>query len=123
MTREQYLNAVLACLIGVIIQVVYKVIRMQNKAKIANEPFSFQQWIKDDVWTMLLNVLSPFVIVWLINEWLEFDERIAGKVKSIFVFVGFAGSQVIMGFLSVADKKFNKIIDNKTNIADGIEPK
>jgi hypothetical protein len=118
MTKEQYINAVLACLLGIILQVIYKITRMKNKAKISNTEFSIKEWLKDDSWVLVLNIISPFIIVWAIDEWLAFDNKIADKIKSIFVFVGFSGSQVIMGFLSVADKKFNKIIDDKTNVAD-----
>lgn len=118
MTKEQYINAVLACLLGIVLQVIYKITRMKNKAKISNTEFSIKEWFKDDMWVLLLNTISPFIIVWAIDEWLSFDNKIADKIKSIFVFVGFSGSQVIMGFLSVADKKFNKIIDEKTNVAD-----
>lgn len=119
MTQELYIQAVIACLIGIVLQLLYKGWKIKTKAKLSNEKFDAIMWIKEDYFALIINVLSPFIVVYLIDEWLDLEEGVINKIKSIFVFVGFTGSSVIMGFLSAADKKFNKIIDNKTNIADG----
>jgi nitrate reductase gamma subunit len=119
MTHDQYMNAVIACFIGVILQLFYKAFKLNQKAKISNEKFNVIQWFADDYLALILNVLSPFILIYIMDEWItEEAGLLVDKLKSIFIFVGFSGSSVIMGFLSVADKKYNKIIDNKTNIAD-----
>lgn len=120
MTPAQ-LTAIYAAFVGIALQLLYKAYKLQQKAKISNQEFSILKWMKDDWIAMVLNVGSPFIVVWMLDEWLELDEAIMTKIKSLFIFVGFGGSQVIMGFLSFADKKFNKVIDAKTNAADGVE--
>jgi len=116
------MSAVYAIFIGIALQLIYKAFKLKSKAKISNEKFSVVTWVKDDYLALILNVLSPFVVLYIGDEWLDYELGIVAKyMKSIYVFVGFSGSTVIMGFLSVADKKYNKIIDNKTNIADHIE--
>lgn len=122
MTHEQYLSAIYAIFIGIALQLLYKAFKLNQKAKISNEKFSLVTWMKDDYLALTLNTLSPFIVLYIGDEWLNYELGIVVKyLKSIFVFVGFSGSSVIMGFLSVADRKYNKIIDNKTNVADGKE--
>lgn len=122
MLKEQYVHMVIAATIGIIIQLMIKANRLRAKARACNEPFSFLKWFKDDWIILTLNILSPYVVVYLFDEWAMSGDELEGKwaryIKTLFVFVGFSGSAVLMGFFSVADKKFNKVIDTKTNIAD-----
>jgi len=65
-----------------------------------------------------MDVFASFAVVYLIDEFLEMDSRLIGKIKTIFVFVGFTGSYVILQIMSVAKSNFRKAVDYKTNQAD-----
>lgn len=89
--------------------------------KIANLQFSIGKYISDDKWALIVDAGASFALVYLADEWLDFDERILGKIKSIFVFVGFTGSYVILQLMSVAKKKFRAAVDFKTNKSDELD--
>jgi len=119
MTHEQYLQCVIACLIGNIIHLFFKIRSLAKDHKIANLEFSFPQYIKDDKWAIIMDFVSSFGLVYIADEWLgDLGSYAIGKMKSIFVFVGFSGSYVILQSMSVAKSKFRKAVDFKTNKSD-----
>lgn len=122
MTPEQYLQMVIAATIGIILQLLFKAIRLQKKARESNQVFTLWKWIIEDALILILNILSPYVAVYIFQEFALDDEGIEGKwvnyIRTMFVFIGFSGSSVLMGFFSVIDKKLSKVIDTKTNLAD-----
>jgi hypothetical protein len=82
--------------------------------------FSFIQYIKDDKWALLMDFVASVVLVYLADEWLgELGNYALNKIKSVFVFIGFTGSYVILQAMSVAKKRFRTVVDAKSNIADG----
>jgi hypothetical protein len=109
---------VIATIIGNVLHVLYKILSLSKDHKVANIEFSLIGYLKDDKWALLVDLVSSFALVFIAEEWLDFDSRIAGKIKSIFVFVGFTGSFVIIELMSVATAKLRKAVDYKTNIAD-----
>ena len=118
MTKELYIQCVLATLLGNILHVAFKVLALWKDHKVANLEFSFLSYLKDDWLALICDAFSSFLIVYLIDEWLSFNEFIIGKIKTIFVFIGFTGSYVILTLLSVAKKKFRMAVDYKTTISD-----
>jgi len=118
MTHELYIQCVIACLIGNVLHVAFKILALRTDHKIANLEFSLWGYIKNDWVALLCDVLASFAIVYVIDEWLSFNEFIIGKIKTIFVFIGFTGSYVILQFMSVAKKKFRMAVDYKTTISD-----
>lgn len=121
MTHEIYYQCVLACLIGNLLHIAFKVRSLAVDHKIANLQFSVGKYIKDDKWALIVDAASSFALVYLADEWLDFDERILGKIKSIFVFVGFTGSYVVLQVMSVAKRKFRSAVDFKTNKSDELD--
>lgn len=119
MTHEVYIQCLIAALIGNLIHIGVKIVSLAKDHKLANLEFSFIGYLKDDKWALIVDLLSSVGLVYIIDEWLN-DEWIAGKVKSIFFFVGFTGSYVVLQLMSVAKKKFRAAIDHKTNIADQV---
>ena len=119
MTLELYRDCCIACLIGNLLHIAVKIRSLQIDHKKANLKFSIGQYLNDDKWALIVDICASFGLVYIIDEWLDMDSRILGKIKSIFVFVGFTGSYVMLQLLSVAKKNFRQAVDSKTNIADG----
>lgn len=118
MTHEQYLHCVVASVIGQLFHLAVKIRSMSVDHKKANLQFSLKGYIRDDKWALIVDLMGSWVLVYLADEWLDLDSRIIDKLKSIFFFVGFTGSYVVMQLLSVAKKNFRSAVDYKTNIAD-----
>jgi hypothetical protein len=118
MTTEIYIHCVVASLLGVVFHIAVKIKSLHDDHKVANLKFSVAQYLKDDWIALVVDVLAALILVYLVSEWVSEDSRILTKMKSIFVFVGYTGSSVLMQVLSVAKKNFRKAVDYKTNIAD-----
>jgi hypothetical protein len=118
MTTQIYIHCVVASLLGVVFHIAVKVKSLHDDHKVANLKFSVAQYLKDDWIALVVDVLAALILVYLVSEWVEEDSKILNKVKSIFVFVGYTGSSVLMQVLSVAKRNFRKAVDYKTNIAD-----
>jgi len=118
MTTELYIHCVIASMVGVLFHVAIKIKSLWEDHKKANLQFSVRQYFIDDWIALIVDILASLILVYLVDEWLDFDSKLLGKIKSVFFFVGFTGSYVILQFLSVAKKNFRKSIDYKTNIAD-----
>jgi hypothetical protein len=118
MTTELYIHCVIASLLGVMFHVSVKIKSLYEDHKRANLKFSVGKYFSDDWIALIVDIIAALVLVYLVDEWLDADSRLLNKIKSIFFFVGFTGSYVILQILSVAKSRFRKSIDEKTNTAD-----
>ena len=122
MTHAQHYEMVVACLIGNLLHVCFKIYSLNKDYKKANIDFSVMTYLSDDKWGLIMDVAASFALVYLAEEWLgDLGNYAFSKIKSIFVFVGFTGSYVILQAMSVAKKRFRQIVDEKTNKADNIK--
>lgn len=120
MTQELYIHCFIACIIGNILHVALKIKSLQEDYRIANLEFSVGGYLKQDKWALIVDLLASAVMVYLVDEYLDMDSRIIGKIKTIFVFIGFTGSYVILQLMSVAKSRFRKAVDHKTTMIDTI---
>jgi hypothetical protein len=118
MTHQLYIQCVIATLIGNVLHVAFKILSLWKSSKKANLEFSIKGYFKDDAWPLIVDFMASFALVYVIDEWLSFNEFIIGKIKSIFIFIGFTGSYVILLLMSVAEKKLQAAISHKSSIAD-----
>ena len=118
MTHQLYIQCVIACLIGNVLHIAFKILYLRKSHKELNLQFSIGKYFKDDAWPLIVDFLASFAIVYIIDEWLEFNEFIIGKIKSIFIFIGFTGSYVLLLFMSVAEKKFREAAGHKAKQSD-----
>jgi len=120
MTHEQWFECLVACIVGNLLHVCFKIFSLNKDYKKANMEFSIVQYFKDDKWALIMDVAASFALVYLADEWLgEIGNYALSKIKSVFVFIGFTGSYVILQAMSVAKKRFRTVVDAKSNIADG----
>lgn len=117
MDTRLYLHCLVACIIGNLIHIAFKAYSLSVDYKKANMKFHFSQYVRDDRFALILDLLGSLGLVYLADEWIN-NEYILGKIKTAFVVVGFTGSYVIQYFASVAKKRFRQVVDEKTNIAD-----
>lgn len=121
MTRELFIECFIACLIGNIIHIAFKAYSLSQDYQKANVKFTFRQFVMHDKFALLLDLVGSFGLVYLADEWIN-NEYVMGKIKTLFIVIGFTGSYFILYFASVSKKKFQKIVDEKTDIADGKTP-
>ena len=92
---------------------------LQKQAKAGNVEFSIKRYIQDDIFSLLASFSSIFIWLLLFKETANKFPQIVEYARLSFVLMGASGSYLIQYFLSNAEKRITKVIDEKTNIADG----
>lgn len=114
-TTSQYLDIACACLLGNIIHILYKAVSLRNDNKAQGKPYSFWQYIIDDRLPIIFDLACSFAIAYLAEEWLgDIGNYAMGKLKSLFFFVGFFASYILLQGLSKAKKNFRSTIKEQT---------
>lgn len=118
---ENKLQLIPPALLGVLFHLfVVKLPSARRKSKAANIPFSPAAYIKEE-WDIIVgNLICVSMLIIGIDELAKWKPSIINAVKWLFFFVGISGSSVFMYAFSRVDKTFKKIIDIKTNVADGL---
>lgn len=121
-----YISCALAALLGLAFQIILKVRSLSNTAEKANLEFSFVKFMKTDA---LVNITALIVIgITMIvidpNSVSDPDSIVKigplkiNYVSFSFVFIGYAGTDVLSRLFSRMGKKYIEVIDHKTTIAD-----
>jgi hypothetical protein len=120
MTTALYLQCLLAATLGGMFQTMMKLKSIRDKSRMANVQFSAKQFLADDWFIMVGNQIFIFICLLVIGEWAKPDTVFMDKIKSLFVFIGWAGSDLALRLFSYADKRVNAAIDYKTTQIDTI---
>lgn len=119
MATQIYIQCFLAGLLGILFHVVaIKLPRLKKRFKAANVEFSFKAYLKGDALALISSLVTVIIVVYLLDELAGLKPAILDYVKFLFVFVGYSGSSLLIGALGKADTYVNKIINEKTDIAD-----
>lgn len=122
MSTKLYLTCFFVALLGQLFTMLCKMIVLNQKAKRAKTNFSPLQYLKDDWLSFLASMIFIFIVLFILSEWLNWKPWVMDYIKSIFVFIGGAGYELGFRLFSVANKRLNKIIDEKSGIADSVKP-
>jgi len=118
MTIVMYLWCFLAVELGQALQVALKMKSISDKAKLSSLEFSTNSYFKDDKWGLIAGLISNLAFLMFVDELVKIKPEIVDYLKFGFFFVGYTGSDIILRFMSVANKKINAGIDIKTTKAD-----
>lgn len=118
MTHEQYFQCVIAALIGNLLHISIKILSLWKDHKSSNLQFSLGGYFKTDKVALIVDVIGSFALVYVVDEWVIPYPEILSKIKTIFVFVGFSGSYVVLQLLSVAKSRFRQAVKYKAGISD-----
>jgi len=118
-TGNVYLDLFIGGLLGQLFHVlVIKLPALKKRATDANTTFNPAQYFKDDWLALTASLVTILICIFLFDEITGAYPSIVKYAKFFFIFVGYTGSSVLLGALSRADKKIQKVVDTKTNIAD-----
>ena len=109
-------------LLGVVFHSLLKLKSLSDYSRTANLTFNWwNDYVVKDLFSILLSLCS-------VGVWLLLFKEIAAKYKGLeafsltsFFVMGALGSYLLQTLLSRAKKKITKVVDEKTNIADGID--
>lgn len=121
MNSEIYFKCVIACLLGNICHITWKMFQLHRDYKKANEVFNVNKYFSGDWPAILVDIIFSFAVVYVADELIGHSEYLLNKIKIFFLFVGFSGSFVFHSLMSVSEKKLRQIIDTKTNELDELK--
>jgi len=107
-------------MLGMLFSVVIKAVALQKKARISNAYFSVWGFLKDDWLSGFSSLIFIIIVLVTISEVLHWKPIVIDYIKSIFVFVGYFGSELGSRLFSATNKRLNAIIDEKTDKADSL---
>ncbi len=119
MTPLDYLTYFFCGLLGISIMVLVKLRALKERSKIANTEFSVISYFKDDLITLLLALVSLLVLLIGGKYIAKYKPDWSDWLWLLFVLWGYAGTSILLAFFSKAEAKINRVIDIKTDIADG----
>ncbi len=118
MTTSTYVQCFLVAFIGMLLQATLKAVSIQKKAKLANVEFKFIHYLTQDWLSHLASVLTIFLFLFFIDEFVNFNAKVADFLKIGFAFVGYTGADIASRLFSVVNSRVNAAIDYKTTLAD-----
>lgn len=121
MKTQIYLICLVAGLLGQAFHIGLKIVQLSKRAKAANTTFKVSQYFMDDLWPTMLNILALLITLFILEDIAKWQPVIMEYFKFFFIAIGYMGSSLLSAVLSNADKRINKIVDRKTDIADGKE--
>lgn len=113
-------TCILLGLAGVVFHSLLKLRGLQADAKAANLPFdALRNYLLQDYLSILLSLLSVLVWVFLFGEIVTHYPKLQGFIRTSFFVQGAIGSWVLQLLLGTAKASIRKVVDQKTDIADG----
>lgn len=122
MTLDQF-YLIVSGLLGVLFHCFLKLSGLLRQAQKANMKFNwYRDYVYRDFPTIMLAILSVLIWYFTFKEVAARYHSIAEFARVSFVTMGAIGSYVIQRFLSQAQKKIDKVVDEKTDKADNKKP-
>lgn len=118
LTFTNYIECLVAGLLGMCLHLVVKIRGIKARAKVANENFDIASYLKDDCMAIASSFVTVLIFLLILDEVLGIKPAVRPYLKFGFIFVGFTGSSILISVLGTAQDKLNKVIDIKTDIAD-----
>lgn len=112
----------LAGLLGLLFTTLAKMQGVKKLFKVANEQFSVKKFFFDEWIGIAMSIVVILLMAITIKEWQGVNQQVDDHVTIIFALGGAIGSWAFLLFLGNSRKYIRKVIDVKTNIADGLPP-
>jgi hypothetical protein len=121
MTRTLYWKCAGIALLGVLAHIVIvKLPSYKTKCEAANKKFSVVEYFQQDGLRILGSIVTIGVLMALWDEWIGWNQALLVKAKSLFAFIGFAGSSLLLAIFGVANKKVMDLLSIKSNVSDSV---
>lgn len=106
-------------LLGILWHTLQGALKQRQRSIAANVRFSMLSYLKDQTLVLASSVCAVIIFILCMDEFAGFKPVIWKVAKFFMVLVGFAGNSLLSALLGGAEKKLLKVIDRKTDIADG----
>lgn len=118
---DHYIIYTIAGLLGIAIHTVLELRSLKIKAKVANEPFNYSDYFKEDWLSILVSLLTITLALVLLGD--KGVEKMEGWYKDwarlLFSAIGYMGDSIASRIFGSISSRIDRSIDIKTDIADG----
>lgn len=109
-------------MLGLIFVTLAKAQGLKKDFEVANQPFVWRKFWANEIIGILMSITVIVLMAVTLKEWIVIKPQFEDFVTIIFALGGAIGSYAFLLFLGGSKKYIRKIVDEKTNIADGITP-
>lgn len=109
----------LAGLLGILFQVLAKMSALKKDFEVANQVFVPAKFFEKDWIGISSSVVSVLILAIVLPDILKVRPDLINLVRILFVMTGAIGSWAFSLILGGTKKYIRKVVDEKTNIADG----
>jgi len=109
----------LAGFLGLLFVTLHKMQDTKKDFAVANQPFVVKKFFQEEFIAIAMSFVVICLMAITVKEWMQVSPKVADYVTIIFALGGAIGSWAFLLFLGGSKKYIRKIIDEKTNIADG----
>lgn len=113
----------LAGLLGLIFVTLAKAQGLKKDFEVANQTFVWKKFWAGELIGIAMSVVFIILMAITVKEWIGIKPQFEDFITIIFAMGGAIGSYAFLLFLGGSKKYIRKIVDEKTNIADGITSK
>lgn len=114
---------IIAALLGLIFVTLHKMQSLKKDFAVANQEFVIKKFFKDELIGILMSLTVIILMAITVKEWVQVKPIVEDYVTIIFALGGAIGSWAFLLFLGGSKKYIRRIVDEKTNIADGVTQK
>jgi len=111
----------LAGLLGALFVTFAKMSALKKDFEVANQAFVTKKFFEKEWIGIASNLITILILAVILPEILNFKPELENFVAIMFVVTGAIGSWVFSLFLGGTKKYIRRIVDEKKNIADGIQ--
>ena len=108
-------------LLGILFVVLSKMSALKKDFEVANQTFVTSKFFEKELVAILTSVVTVIIFAFVLPEVLNFKPILSNWVRGLFVVSGAVGSWAFSLFLGGTKKYIRKVVDLKTNIADGVD--
>lgn len=117
---QENIIVIMCGVFGVAFQCLLKIRSLLKDAQVANVNWDWKKdYLKKDAPSIILAFLSVFIWYYIFGEVAKKYTGIADFKRVSFVLMGGVGSYIIQMAFGTAKDRIRKIVDKKTDIADG----
>ena len=109
---------VVATFLGILFQIIIKMMKTQQLFEISNQPFLYPKFFKKEGLSIALSIVSAAILFLLFPEIVKYKPFIGEWQRLFFTMSGAMGSWALSQFFGKSRKYITKVIDEKTNKAD-----
>lgn len=109
----------LSGLLGLLFVTLAKMSSIKKDFEVANQQFVLKKFFEHEYIAISMSIVVILLMAITMEEWVNIKPQFVDYVRIIFALGGAIGSWAFLLFLGKSKQYIRKIVDEKTNIADG----